>query len=245
MKIKCTSEYYDNIINELSEEIEKDEYKICEYLIAYKNIIIQIFNKNFDEDYTDEKFFCCDKSFCEFLGYYDNNYSFLTSEYLNEVIKYNCEKYMYYEISKEDNNKYSGIILYKKRTPVFISNVDLDYDYIKNEYGDYIKDEYGNLFYYNCQKYINDNDFIQETLEGHLDNWIFNGISDNNHHDVNFKKIIYPQIIKLSFKNKFSEKIILEIQNNKNILDAYKDNKVIKELKKYKNLRKFIKKYLQ
>jgi len=244
-RCKCTSEYYDDRINFLLKEIEerfkKDEYKICDYLMVYKNIIIQIFNKNFDEDNTELKLYCVNKSFCEFLGYYDNNYSFLTSEYIDKVIEYNCVNNIYYEIIKEPNNKYSGILLYNKRFPEFISfvsNVDLDYNYINNYYGD---------FYDNCQKYVNENKFIREHLEGHLDNWIFNDVSYNSlylRNDTEFKKIIYPQIIKLSIKNEFSEKIISEIQNNKNILDEYKDNKVLKELKKYKNLQKFIKKYL-
>lgn len=235
-KTRCTGEYYDNIINDLREEtFGKDEYKICDYLMIYKNIIIQILNKNFDEDNTDEKFNCYSKSFCEFLGYYDNNYSFLTSEYLNDIIKYNCEKYQYYEIIKEKNNKYSGIILYEERIPVFISNIDLDYDYNENHYGN---------FYDNCQRYLNENKFIQEHLEGHLDNWEFNNISSYSSYEKNdteFNKIIYSHIIKLSIKDEFSEKIISLIQNNKNILEIYKDNKIMKTINKYKNLRSFIK----
>lgn len=231
-RTKCTWKYYDDVINELCEEI--DEYKIREYLISYKYIIIQIFNKNFDEDDTEFKFHCCHKSFCEFLGYYDNNYSFLTSEYVKEVIEYNRANYLYYEIIKESNNKYSGIILYTKCTPEFISNVDLDYELINNNYGN---------FYANCQRYTNGNDFIQEHLEGHLDKWTFNCISYNSLYtrfDAEFKEIIYPHIILLSIKNEFSEKIVLEIKNNKDIMDKYKDKKVMKELKKYNNLKKYL-----
>ena len=62
-----------------------------------------------------------------------------------------------------------------------------------------------------------------------------------------FKKIIYPLIIRLSIKDEFSEYITEMIRNNNRMLSYYIDdkNKINKNLKEYKNLKKFIKKCLQ
>lgn len=250
-RIKCTNEYYDYKINELREEIEEDEYKICDYLKKYKNIIIQIFNKNFDEDESEYKFDCGSKSLCEFLGYYDTNFNFLTLEYIIFVIQFNREEYKYFEIIRENNNKYSGILMYEERDPVFISNVDLDYKYIMENYSIGGNDE--SHFYSNCKRYINENDCIKEHLEGHLENWNFCDISDYSYYSLyednsaEFKKIIYPLIIRLSIKDEFTEYITEMIRNNNRMLSYYIDdkNKINKNLKEYKNLKKFIKKCLQ
>jgi hypothetical protein len=72
--------------------------------------------------------------------------------------------------------------------------------------------------------------------------WDFNNISYYcSIDDIEFKKIIYSQIIKLSIKNEFSEKILSCIQNNKNVFEQYKDKKIMKTINKYKNLQLFIK----
>jgi hypothetical protein len=246
-RIKCTNEYYDNIINNFREERDEDEkYKICNYMLAYKNIIIQIFNKNFDEDNTEFKMNIGSKSFCEFLGYYDINFSFLTSEYIIYIIQLNREKYKYFEIIKENNNKYSGILVYNtEREPEFISNIDLDYNYINTNYSHDNNDEL--TFYYDCKKYINENDCIKEHFEGHLDNWNFCDISDHSLYtedSAEFKKIIYPLIINSCIQKVFSQKIISLIQNNIKIVDKFRCKDEIKKIKKYKNLKLFIKQFL-
>jgi hypothetical protein len=255
-----TLKLYNNIVDEIKNDLAEKENcidtinNIINYITLYKYVIIDTINLHFYDDNkkwydlcieirdnwnSDWGIFSHTKSFCYFLGEYNNNYSFLTSEYLNNIIKYNCKKYRDYEIIKEKNNKYSGIVLYTERTPVFISNVDIDYDYIDNYYGG---------FYDNCRKYVNENKIIQEHLEGHLDDWEFNDISDYSlykNDDNEFKKIIYSQIIKLSIKDGFSEKILSLIQNNKSILEEYKDKKIMKKINKYKNLQLFIKNNLK
>jgi hypothetical protein len=244
-----TLKLYNNTINEIKIELLEEEncIDIINYITLYKYTIIDTINLHF-YDNNKEVYDDCIKSgknwhsnnslcyytqaICDFLGQYNNNYSFLTSEYLYNVIKYNCEKYGYYEIIKEKNNKYSGIVLHNKNLFRFISNIDLDYNYI-NKYGN---------FFDNCQKYRNDHESIIEHLEGYLDMWDFNNISYySSTDDSEFKKIIYSQIIKLSIKNEFSEKILSCIQNNKNVFEQYKDKKIMKTISKYKNLQLFIK----
>jgi hypothetical protein len=247
---KITNESYDKKIIELHEKLEEDEDKICDYLNAYKNIIIQIYNKYFNEEDNIFDYDCSSKSLCEFLGYYDTNYRFLTLEYIKYIIQYNREEYKYFEIIRENNNKYSGILMYEDRDPVFISNIDLDYNYIMENYS--IGGNYESYFYSNCKSYINENDSIKEHLEGHLENWKFFNISKYSYYRLyqdnssEFKKIIYPLIIILSIKDEFSEYITELIRNNNSMLSYYIDdkNRISKNLKKYKNLKKFIKKCL-
>jgi hypothetical protein len=231
---------YDDIIIEINNNLSKSciNNEIITYITKYKNIIINIINNNFyDDNVKWGNNLCCssyDKSLCYFLGTYNENYSFLTLEYIKNMIKI-FKEYRYYEIIKETKNKYSGIIQYKSGKLEFISNIDLDYNYWSD-------DEI--YFYKNCKEYINDNHIIKEHLEGHLDNYDFKhnfSIFSLYKSEGEFEKIVYPEIIKLSITENFSQKLIILIQNNKNILDKFKDKKNIKILKKYKNLQSFIK----
>lgn len=250
-----TVEIYNNTIIEIKNDLlENDENidmtnDIINYIILYKNIIIDTINLHFyDENLKwyllpECNVYSYEKSLCDFLGTYDKNYSFLTYEHINDLIKNIHEKYFYYEIIKESKNKYSGITLVGEKQISFISNVDFDYDYIITNYCNGID----SVFYNEIQSFCNENDNIKEHLEGFLHKIDFYNISNYSLYkkdDGEFKKIIYSLIIKSSVKDKFSQKITSFIQNNKNLLNSYKDKCEIKKIKKNKNLKLFIENFL-
>ena len=221
-----------DIINNLTKtnDNENNINKIINYIKYYKNIIIDIINfNNYDEKL----------SICKFLGKYDNNYSFLTSMYIYKYIDI-IYKEMNYELIKEQNNKYSGVII-QNGLISFVSNVDIDYNYINKKY---------NNFYDDPREYINDNEYIPETFEGNLENIYFdNNISNYSffqYGTAKFKEILYPLIIKYSLNDKFTNEMLILIKRQQYYLNFFvkfsiNDLCKIKSHKlKYKNLIKYI-----
>jgi hypothetical protein len=226
----------------LEKEKEKDDTinNIINYITTYKYIIIDTIILHYDNV---TKWISCENALCYFLGTYDEHYCFLTFENLNDIISYIHNNYMYFEIIKEENNKYSGLVIFNNINLYFISNIDMDYNYIieNNCNGN------ESIFYNDCHNYLNENEIIQEYLEGFLHKFVFDEISIYsvyNKHEYKFKKIVYQEIIKSSITHKFSSKVISFVQNNKNILEKFKNKEIFNKIKKYKNLQSFIKKNL-
>ena len=107
-----TVKIYNNTIVEIKNDLLENEENIdvindiINYITLYKNIIIDTINLHFYnaniEWYILPKYnlYSYEKSLCDFLGTYDKNYSFLTYEHMNDLIKNIHEKYFYYEIIK-------------------------------------------------------------------------------------------------------------------------------------------------
>lgn len=269
--IKCTNEKYDNIMNNMCDdyyehknlEIPEDNAfggcNLREYLLKHKEIIIKILNKNIEENSSQSIDYISDNSLYNFLGYYDNNFSFLTTKHISEYIE-TIKSHCYYELIKEHgNNKYSGFVIPKMETKkdfsckigtelylydpssfliIPVSNVDLDYDHINRDHG--------GDFYGDPQKYINECLPITTTFEKiinicvsfkNVSDYSTSGIDPPDYESSEITKILCQEIIKESIQKKFSNKITDILKNRK--LDTREFNEI--PHKKYKNFVSFIK----
>jgi len=136
-------------------------------------------------------------SFINFLGKYHNDFEFLSVKHIH--IKNDCP----YELIKESKSIYSGIIILNGCF-AFLSNKGIIY----------------NDYYYNNNCQCNASGEIQESLEGFIYNLYHEEelhLFNNTKYDqINFRKIVYPLIIKYSIKETFSENFNNILINNKN-----------------------------
>jgi len=234
--------YYSiDIINNSLKELELDNKEndvfkdVKNFILKNDTKIIDIINNNFNmcniicKEGNNLLCDCHRKSLCEFLGTYDDNFSFLADKHIIEYIN-RIKQHHNFEIIKE-KKKYSGVICNNNETILncMISNVDLQIKRIED-------------YYENPTKYLNENKIIPETLEGFIhkySNKYFDNISDFSiiEYDRKFRQFVFPLIISYSIKDNFTEEMItnLKLYKDKFLFDDFlHQNKQITN--KYKNL---------